>query len=214
MENKLNILVVEDKEHHLEHVKSMLQRRIDSGVNINPLYERTYQGAIDKIDEVEGIITDIFIPRNEGRKPDSYGTDLIHPATRSGKHIVLCTDGWHHGPHLEGMPGYAWKRVPEGKEDFYLGMVDFVMGEDNSTKRVVEHPCKNWPRAYHTLMTALNPKEAEQFESHLTDLGIDTKSMLNGYWTPWKDMSKIFEGLDEFKRKVRSGKYGERKLLD
>lgn len=186
----LDILVVEDKEHHLEDVKSMLDKRIVVGVELNIKYAKTLIDAYEKVRDVDGVLSDVFFPYEEGENIEPCGYNLVYRVTSLKKYVVVCTDGWHHGPHLEKID---WS-LPESQQRFYLGMVDRVEKNNNSMTEIIEYNQKNWPRAYFTLMKRICPEEADAFRSVLENLGVDAEAMLESYWGPkTEDLNKVYE---------------------
>ncbi len=180
---KLRILVIEDNEHHMQDVQHMLGER-QKVVDLDVTYVGTLKQAYECM-SVDGIISDVFFPGREGDKPENQAYRMVAKANEMGVPIVLCTDGDHHGPHLEGITNKLWSN------ESFLDMVDYAVNCPERIHHVIESRMKNWPKAYHCLMSKINPAEAENFEEYLADLEVNC---LKGYWGP---------SLDDLKKVLR-----------
>jgi len=119
-DKKLEILVIEDNESHLADAKAEVQRRIDSGENINVEYVRDLHGYFALKDQgrtFDGIVSDIFFP-TDLEKPydnlannlvwDVFGRDYVEKHAddylsgdeRREKMFKLVQDGWMDGEEI------------------------------------------------------------------------------------------------------------------
>lgn len=205
MEEKktLEILVIEDKENHIADVKNMLEKRQEAGVKINVTYVDNLEEAHELMQKVDGVISDIFFPTKKNGTPENQAYNMVDKAKQLSKYIVFCTDGDHHGPHLEGLAqklgrvpfadNPSWEEYGNGAP-ICLGMVDFAVNHPDRLDRIIESRMKNWPKAYFLLMKVLDRKEAGEFRAYLVKSGIDVKAILNSYWGPnLGDLVKIYQ---------------------
>lgn len=129
MDEPLEILVVEDKKHHLRDAKELFKEKIASGANINVEYAINYREAKEKLKTklYDGILSDIFFPSgSEVDETDSlksmlkvaqdYIEELGFEGTFKGElphgimvakyaldkriSCVLITDTYHHGDKI------------------------------------------------------------------------------------------------------------------
>ena len=130
MDEPLEILVIEDKEHHLKDAKELFKEKIDGGVNIKVDYAINYEEAKEKLKTklYAGILSDIFFPSgSEADEIDSlksmlevakdyieeegfegtfkgelpHGIMIAKYALEKNIPCVLITDTYHHGNKIE-----------------------------------------------------------------------------------------------------------------
>ena len=148
---EIDILVVEDQEHHLQDIKCMIEQRQQKGVNLKVNYVTNLEEAYGGMSQAKGIISDIFFPDNENTQPKNQAYKMVDKAEAQKIPIVLCTDGDHHGPHLQEVTD----NLGLASEGMYIRMVDYAVMDDKRLTDVIESRMKNWPRAYHCLMSGL-----------------------------------------------------------
>jgi len=95
MKEKLEILVVEDTPDYLNQAKEFFGERINSGAVRQVDYAETFvKVPLEKIKkgEYDFILSDIFIPEEEGTRTEPYGIKIGEAATEAGIPIVFVTD--------------------------------------------------------------------------------------------------------------------------
>jgi CheY-like chemotaxis protein len=195
MEKPLEILVIEDKESHQNDIKTMLEARQRAGVNIRVTYVSTLDEAYAKMPYVDGVISDVFFPEQQGKEPENQAQKIFDKAVALKKPFIFCTDGDHHGPQLQET--YSQLSFTKGK-GIYLGMVDYAADTPDRLSKAHESRMKNWPKAYYSLMRKISPTEAEAFDKYVSGLGMDAKEILKGYWGPdHETLSRIMKGVSK-----------------
>ena len=136
MDEPLEILVIEDKEHHLRDARELFNERMASGANIKVEYVTNYGEAKEKLKTklYNGILSDIFFPSgSEADEIDSlqsilkeaerytgeidfeetfrdelpYGIMIAKYALEKNIPCVLITDTYHHGEKTEPINGWV-----------------------------------------------------------------------------------------------------------
>ncbi|KYK26062.1 hypothetical protein AYK26_01285 [Euryarchaeota archaeon SM23-78] len=136
MDKPLEILVIEDKEHHLRDAKELFNEKIASGMNIKVDYAINYEEAKEKLKTklYDGILSDIFFPSGSEvdeidslqsilKEAERYTGEIDFEETFKGelpygimiakysleKNIpcVLITDTYHHGEKTEPINGWT-----------------------------------------------------------------------------------------------------------
>ena len=231
MKNKIELLVVEDKPHHLADARELFNERIKNGIALKVDYSTNYEGAERNMENIQydGIISDIFFPnRNKERDIFAIKTILKKGEEYSGKadfdmifkdelpygilvgelalkkeiHLVLITDTYHHGNKTEPINGWASAtQVP---------LIDRLVDEYDWKNNGIDYELamqhqfseKKWLEAYSTLMWMIEGKENNLLNINAGE--IDTELPLGRVSSMLKDVVKnepLSEDIDEEYRK-------------
>jgi len=146
-QSKLNILVIEDNEKHLEDAERFFV--IHCG-RVNVIFAKTYWEAAEYLDaaKVDGIISDIHFPRNDHpnwSQPEPIGAMVMVLCRERKIPCILNTDGYHHGSRNQWICDLQRS----------LGLPEIV---DASTDYRKEAETKNWKKAYEKLLEEISKK--------------------------------------------------------
>ncbi len=94
------ILVVEDRPNHMKDALEFLSSI--EGLEIFTATNASEASGIIFNEDLDGVITDIFIPISSGKSSENpCGLIVAAQAKEKGIRCVLCTDQYHHGEKLE-----------------------------------------------------------------------------------------------------------------
>jgi CheY-like chemotaxis protein len=94
----LNILFVEDADDHMMDLVAMLEaERQKITINITPVFARDLAKALDVIDDVDAVVTDVFLPSFPGGEERPNGMTVVEKCLDDQKPVVWCTSTYHHG---------------------------------------------------------------------------------------------------------------------
>ena len=139
MIEKLEILIIEDKEENRKAAEEFFSTRNDISVD----FATTYNEGLKKLQEgfyAFGIF-DLELPRTENAKPENLGFDLGREATKYLMPWAVITAGVDHHKCEAAFVGYCWDR--NRKSDSY------------PTREITETPKSNprsWKKVYETLV--------------------------------------------------------------
>ncbi len=221
MKKPLELLVVEDKPHHLKDAREFFDERIAIGVNINVDYATTYEEAKQRLEEKRyaGILTDIFFPSrikgqnkneilselekssmNEGiaEKYDKLFNDekpngvlIVKYAKDNNISVRMITDTYHHGQKTE----------PINRLHGII-MIDRGLDDPNfkDTQECYnkEWNSKNWKQGYVSLIEEIHKKELPKKTTKMVFEDYDMRQ----HPKVKKIIEQYFKGLDGYTMRI------------
>lgn len=96
-----NILVIEDNEEYTAAFKTFLGAK---GLDVTNAYDFESGKAALQKQQYDGIVTDLFFPRNAGVNDsvEPLGFHFLKYGIEKNLPSVLATDGYHHDANMEG----------------------------------------------------------------------------------------------------------------
>ena len=111
MKNPFTLLVVEDRDNHLEDVKAVIaaeQPRLP--IQLNVLYARNLNEALSLFDSADGVMTDVFFPVSNGEEEVHAGQTLVGYCLTENKPVVWVTSTYHHGNKTDPINNWGRQR--------------------------------------------------------------------------------------------------------